>query len=232
LRSVNNPDIETIDNQLRSDFDSYVEGRNISTRNFFITKARIELLSIDKKENILASIKYLYPDTYLISIRNVTGIEAARIYITKDTLIINDRINRQILYGKPKIVGRKYGVTPEIFPIFLGDLIGEKRTSSANGCDKGFSSVNSTIDGAKIQYLLDCKRGKAVSAIREGSNNKDFYKLSFEKFNKIGDLIYPESIKVEYSDMKINIRIEKIEYPWTGSIEFIPGKNYETVELL
>lgn len=232
LRPVNSPLIETVDIQEKSDIGSYVEGQNITGHNFFITKAHIELLSVNKNENLLASIKYLYPNTYLISIRSVTGIEAARIYITNDTVIINDRINRQVLFGKPGIIGRKYGVSPEIFPLLLGDFIREKGNTSSTGCDNGFSDVSSTISGAKIRYLLDCKKGKAVSAVREGSNNKDIYKFRFEKFNKIHDLIYPTGIKAEYSDMKINVRIEKIVFPWNGTIEFIPGKNYEMVELL
>ena len=40
----------------------------------------------------MATIKYELPDKYLISIRSKAGIEAARIFITKDTVLINDRI--------------------------------------------------------------------------------------------------------------------------------------------
>ena len=143
--------------------EQLVVKQNITSQSFFISKARIELISNDGIENFLATIRFLYPDTFLISLRSKTGIEAARIFFTSDTILINDRINRKLLFGRPGSAGRKYGITPEILPVLLGDFIGVNGNQINNECVKGIAVVNTTIAGSKIRYEIDCGSAKVIS---------------------------------------------------------------------
>ena len=210
-----------------------LENKNITSNNFFIQKAKIEILSEGTAENFLASIKYLKPDTFLISLRSKTGIEAARIFLTKDTILINDRINRILRYGNSATIERNYGITSEILPVILGDYVKSVEIRDIKtDCVDGTAVVKSNFNGARLIFNIDCKEGKAVSVLREGSIEKFATAINFKKFIKIHNVVYPSRIKLKYSGLEVNIEIEKVESPWIGDIDFIPGKNYEVVELL
>lgn len=212
--------------------EELVVKQNITANNFFINKARIEIITRDVKESFLATIKFIYPDTFLVSLRSKTGIEAARIYFTGDTILINDRINRKLFYGRPGNAGRKYGISPEILPVLLGDFIDENVNQSDNECINGEIVINTAIAGNKIRYLIDCNNAKVITVSRESSNNNIPAIIKFGKFIREGGIFFPSIIDIEYSEMNVNIKIEKMEYPWNGNIDFINGNNYELVELL
>lgn len=232
LRPAFRPEQKVIGDKDKVNLFEVVKNQNITLHNFYIQKAQVEINSNNTSETFLASIKFLYPDTFLISIRSKAGIEAARIYFTKDTILINDRINRKLLYGKPAIAGRKYGIAPESFPLILGDMISENGNVLFSECLNGEATLNSSFHGSKIKYVLDCEKGKVASAVQEGSNSSILTVLKFEKFIRERDIFYPSDISIVKDELKINIRIDNIEYPWNGTIEFIHGKNYELIELL
>jgi len=206
--------------------------QNITRHNFFISKARVEVVSDNGRDNFLATVKFLYPDTFLISFRSKTGIEAARVYITNDTILINDRINRKLLFGRPGTAGRKYGITPGILPVLLGDFISTNGNNLNNECVNGVAIVNTTIAGNKLSYIINCADAKVISVSRESSNNSSYSVIKFGKFIRESELYMPSNLSFDYPEMKVNIIIDKIEYPWNGNIEFIHGNNYELVELL
>jgi len=209
-----------------------VKDQNVTLHNFFIQKAQIEISSNAISENFLASVKFVYPDTFLISVRSKAGIEAARIFYTRDTILINDRINRQFLYGKPRLAGRKYRIAPETLQLVMGDLISENNEILLSECVNGLATLNVSIHGSKIKYIVDCEKGKVASAIQEGSLGSVLTVLSFDRFIRDSEIYYPSRIIISNDEVKVNIRIEKLEYPYSGNIEFIPGKNYELIELL
>ncbi len=223
----------SIGQSVDNDIISNIEIKNISKKNFFIQKAQVEISSSGLNENFLASVKFLTPDTFLISLRSKTGIEAARIYLTNDTVLINDRFNRQLIYGKPARLGMKYGLTTEILPVVFGDYI--SNTERLNGeptCEKGITVLNSSLHGSKIKYIADCNEGKIIAASMESSTNQGSTDLKFGKFMKSGTVSYPSDITITYQEMIINIKIDRFESPWDGIIDFVPGKNYEIIELL
>lgn len=233
FRPTVNRDFGTISYSVDNDIIKVLENHNITSRNFFIQKAQVEVISTGINENFLASVKFLTPDTFLISLRSKTGIEAARIFLTGDTVLMNDRINRQMIYGKPEKVGMKYGITAEVLPLVFGDFISDiQGLKDKPGCEKGLAVVDSYKQGSKIRYIADCKEGKIISASRESSTNQGAMIFKFSKFVKIGSVSYPSDIIITYREMVINIKIDRFETPWDGSIDFVPGKNYELIELL
>ena len=69
---------------------------NLSKENFYIQKADIKVTQDNISVRFIASIKFRKPDSLLISVKSRTGIEAGRAFITKDTILINDRIKQKI----------------------------------------------------------------------------------------------------------------------------------------
>jgi hypothetical protein len=210
-----------------------VEKQNITNRNFFIQKAEIEVISDEYNQKFLASIKFNYPDSYLLSFKSKTGIEVARIFITEDTVLINDRFNKRLYFGKPENLKNKYGITYQLLPVILGDLIKSKGKSVDNIiCTDNKADISCSLSGVKIDYVVDCKKMKVISASQEISLKTNYTDIKYENFVKAGNGLVPTKIRVDFNESVISVKIEKIESPWEGTIEFIPGSRYEIIELL
>jgi hypothetical protein len=209
-----------------------LEDNNLLKKSFFIKKAAVKISSGDKIQRFIVSVKYLNPDKYLLSFRSKTGIEAARIFLSSDTVIINDRINRKLYFGKPESLEKKYGIALSVLPLLLGDYLKDKRNISRElSCKEGKLDLFSLIEGYKISYIIDCKNNKSIFTKIESSLNDRNVNLSYKNFISAGDALTPAEIQIRFQQTEINIRIENIESPWAGAIEFIPGKNYELVRL-
>ena len=217
----------------KSDIVSITENQNLTNNSFFIQKADVKVVRDGESESFIASIKYNIHGSYLISLRGKSGIEAARICITKDTILVNDRINRQLLFGKPGYVERKLGLPIDLLPIVFGDLISDrKETDIVAPCVDGNLHLEHNIRGVNIKYIVDCKKKKIISAVRAGNLNSELARLKFDKFISYGNGFFPSVIHITYIDSEIFIKIVKFEIPWEGDIEFIPGNKYEEIELL
>lgn len=220
--------------------DSYIElsdkilSRNMTTGNFNIVKAEVEIINNGDSQKLIASCKYRTPENYLLSIRNRTGIEAARIYITKDTILINDRIYRKLYCGSNEYLMDKYGLATNALPLIFGDYIDQiTEIEQLKDCKNGTAEIQGYLDRKEIWYYLDCGRAK-VSAIslcdKAGTAGINF---RYSNFKSVGKFIYPGQINIEdiKGRTKIGIKILSVEYQNIEQIGFIPGRNYEKIIL-
>lgn len=212
-----------------------VAKQNLSGKSFFIKKAEIEYVTEGQKKKLLATIKFEYPDRYLISLKSKTGLEGARIFINKDSILVNNRINKTIYFGKALYLRRKFGIDQSFLPLLLGDLIENKVTIIAKDqCFNGISDIVRYVRGLKIHYLIDCKKSKVIVADISNSYGSKNIGIRYSKFMKVGNFIIPKVVKMNSvnGNQEMDIKILKIEYPWNGVVKFIPGKGYEINELL
>jgi hypothetical protein len=236
--SVNRP-VRTADYGSQQQFSEEkeleeVKRQNIGNGSFFIQKAEIEVSGEEGVEKLIASVKFIYPDRYSVSIRNRAGIEAARIFISSDTILVNDRINRKQYCASPQYMYTKYGITISGLPIIFGDFVGENLSEViTDDCSDGFWNAESLLHGKKINYVIDCKKGKLASAVEEKDTGRDGIIFKFSEYFKSVGRYIPG--KIEIMNVKsftiITVRIGKIIYPWDGTIEFIPGNRYEIIIL-
>ena len=220
-----------------SDISIYesLAGTNLSNKGFFINKAEIEYISDEGKEKLIGTIKFKLPDEYLISLRSKTGIEAARIFINSDTLLINDRINRKLLCGSAQYLKRKYGLTISAIHVIFGDFICNNTSNMGSEvCEKGKVNIDCTIDNILFRYLIDCNKGKIISAIGVNNISESIVNIEYKNFYKTGTKLVPGSIEIKdgKSKTEINIFIRKLIHPWDGIIEFVPGNRYEIIDLI
>lgn len=207
--------------------------QNLSNKNFYIQKAEVDFDSPNSGISLIATIKYVVPDQYLISLRMKTGIEIARIYVDSDTVLANDRINRKLLHGEPSALSARYGIPLDIIPVIFGDFVGEVTGSQQQAnCENGTVNVGSYIKGVKLVYDIDCSHQKPVK-VRQESYSGITSGIQYDDFAKNGEGSIPRVITLTHheSGSTVKIKIEKIEAPWDGTIEFIPGSRYEHVEL-
>jgi hypothetical protein len=212
-----------------------VTNQNITNNNFFIQKAEIEILVQNNRQKLIGSVKFVHPDKYLISIKGRTGIEAARIYTSGDTMLINDRINKKVYSVSALYLKRKYGISRDFLPLIFGDIVLDKNPKDIKTiCIGDKISFNCAVKGILMNYEISCKRGKTILVKQLESNNLSSIKINYDNYIKNGNLLMPRSIELidTQRNIRLKIKVEKMQQPWTGKIEFIPGKNYETIEIL
>lgn len=211
-----------------------IKKQNITINNFFIQKAEIQIFSQEGTQKVLGSIKFERPDKYLISIKSRAGIEAARIFISDDTILINDRINRKQYYGSTQYLKSKYGITTSVLPIIFGDYITDNFSDNKAVCSDGKLNIIGTVDGMKIKYVIDCKKGKIILAIPENRLNEEGIEIQYSDFFKNGNVLSPGKIEIKdfQRETTVGIKIQKRESQWNGKIEFVPGNRYELIRLL
>lgn len=212
-----------------------IKDKNITGKNFFIQKAEINIFSPAGDEKVIGSIKYERPDKFLISIKSKTGIEAVRIFISEDTILVNDRINKRILYGDPDYLMNRYGISGNLIGLIVGDYISDNTLELNKAkCLNGELNLNDEAGGIKIKYIIDCKLNKVIYASNEKALNGHQIEMKFDHFKKMEANLLPEKIELKdiITNTDIVIHIKKIEYPWTGKVEFIPGYRYEVRRLL
>lgn len=214
-------------------FIEQVKALNITNSDFNITKAEIEIRNDKEKQKMICNMKYQKPGKYLVSLKSQAGIEAARIFITEDTVMINDRINKKLYYGKPDYLLEKYGITTEILPIVLGDLIANISYDEETDCQNGETVLESEVDGKEIIYTIDCRK-KKVNYIRYFNvENEKGIIIEYGKFYELEESTIPKNIRITDSteETSIYIDIERIEKGLEKDITFIPGKSYEKILL-
>jgi len=210
-----------------------IRALNITNNDFNIIKAEIDIIIGNESEKMLGNIKYKETETYLVSIRNHTGIEGARILITSDSILVNDRINKKLYYGSTDYLNKKYGITTKLLPIIVGDFIIGDNDSTVMECSKNDANIEADIGGKKIHYKIDCGKKKITSVIIEDEITGKKIKIEYKKFEKDGvcQIARKITIKSNEEEERIEINIEKYELGLENDITFIPGKKYEKILL-
>jgi hypothetical protein len=213
---------------------SDVIDNNISNHSFYIQKADITVAENNSSTRFFAIIKYKMPDSLMISFRARLGFEAARILITKDTLIISDRINKKARIGKPEELGNKYGIEPGLIFAILGDIIIDgKDKSNRIKCNQGLFTKDFRVGERQLSYTVDCKKEKVISTSLTGDSKTGSLKLEFSSFFCLGKIAVPGliSAKSDMSNLWFRMKVEKAEIDYKGNIGFRSPSNYKIVEL-
>jgi hypothetical protein len=200
-----------------------VERQNITANSFYIQKADIEINTPMGSEKFLGSLKFEKPDKYLLSI-----------FISKDTILVNDRINRKMYYGSADQMNLKYGVSFSEIPLIFGDFaLDTAQISTIQDCSAGKINIETYLKGTKGNYVIDCRKGKLAKALIINGSNKTGIEILYTNYLKHSSGLLPGVVQMNDLEKKIEIKlkIRKIEAPWIGKVEFIPGKQYENLQL-
>jgi hypothetical protein len=220
----------------RESFLRYVVKQNISDSSFFIEKALYSISTKNFDQSGNATIKFKPPDKYLISLKTIGGIEVVRIMLTGDSILINNRIERNYMFGSQEFIKRVYGISTDFLPLIFGDiLVFNKKIEKDLDCKEG-SSVFKILEGtALLEYSVNCDLHKTEETnILLGTVIGKKVSLKFQDYKKIGEKYVPEKIELKGPDpdFKLTIDIKKINLNWDGAMEFLPGKQYDKIPLL
>jgi hypothetical protein len=211
-----------------------IRENNITRRDFNIRKAEIEIVTPELNQKLLANLKFKYPSTYLLSIRTRTGLEAARVYITEDSVMINDRINRKLFYGATGYIGEKYGISANVLPLIFGDIISNINYTEINDkCINGETLFEGNYNDKIITGTIDCRKAKMLYTRIESQLGTNAVNIDFNDFKKSGQIEFPLNISIKSAEEEsvIILRINNIEFLKIEEISFVPGNRYERVLL-
>ena len=234
-RNVNKEDIILKEPILAKTIKGNVNNNNITKRGFIIQRADIEVTTKEERIKILGTLKFENPDKFLVSLKSNTGIEFVRIFISEDTLLINDRINKKLYCGSPEDLSLKYGLSAYALPLIIGDYLDDRINDKETVTVKdGKFSTECVFRGMNIRYNIDCKQNKTLSATMERSFNEGGIQIEYDNFVKKEGFVLPGRIKIFDlgKGATFEIRIKRIEFSWNGNIEFVPGKGYEMLRIL
>jgi hypothetical protein len=208
--------------------------RNLSNSGFFIHKGRIQTSGESGRISLFFTMKFAPPANYLISLRSKTGIEAYRIYLTPDTVLINDRFNKSVLYGNINDFERITGLPAALLKVSYGDLfLIDPKLQPDEVCIDNEVRLNEYFMGLMVKTTINCLNDKVKSVMLTTGVPDEFitieYKSTREDHNGL-----PK--KVEINDfrrkIKITLSLDKYTTPWIGDIEFIPGTGYSVKPLI
>lgn len=211
-----------------------IVNQNLTARSFYIEKAEFRIRNDEGEKTGLGTIKFLLPDRFLISIKSNTGIEIARISLTGDSIMINDRFNKKLYYGSSSYLRDKYGLTTSLLPIVFGDYVNdEKLNCNSINCNNGEISIDGLVKSLRVKYIVDCKTGKSILTSPGDKERDNVLKISYRDFFKVNSINIPGIIEMSDGNNKttIEIRIKKLVTPWDGTIGFLPGRQYEKIKL-
>lgn len=206
--------------------------RNISEYDYFIEKAEIKIVTNENTERYLFTIKHQKPDKYLVSIRNTSGIEGVRIFITEDSIFVNDRINSRLMIGKRSFLERRIGIPGDFFKVAFGDLVYDKKRagSKVEQINNQLNIISYRSDYA-YKSQIDSYLGKVIACEIINLITGKRKSLTFGNFARknmtVAQLITFED---EERNISAKVKISRIQIPWEGEINFIPGKGYAREE--
>lgn len=205
--------------------------KNLTSRNFFIQKADIRIITEERSNSLIASLKYNTEGVYLASIRAKSGLEILRVYLSGDTILANDRMHRRLYYGSASILKEKYGISLISLPVLLGDILIDKNMEKNEIiCTSGDETTLIVKIPGEVIQKIDCKAGKLkIAEIRE-NEEENLLKILYDDFVKTGDFVYPGNISIQDNvGSKIIIQIKKVTFDFSDTIAFNAGAGYEKV---
>jgi len=207
---------------------------NLTSSDFDINKAEMEISNNGNSQKLIVSVKYRKTGDYLLTVRHRTGIEAARIFISKDTVIINDRIYKKLYCGSNEYLLKKYGIATDALPIVFGDFSEQiKEAEQIKDCSNGTAEIQGYLDNKEIWYYVACDKAKVTGITVTDKIGTAGINFRFGDHKKSGSYIYPAHINIEdiSGKTKIDINIVSVDFKKSEPIEFIPGRSYEKIIL-
>jgi hypothetical protein len=160
--------------------------------------------------------------------------EAFRLYLTADTVLINDRLNKSVLYGSINDFERIVGLPAALLRVSFGDLFYiDPKLQEDELCIDNEIKLNEYFLGLMVKSTIDCRNEKVKSVLLTTGVPDEFITIEYKK-GRDDNIGLPR--KVEINDfrrkIKITLSLDKYTAPWLGDIEFIPGTGYQVKPLI
>ncbi len=179
----------------------------LDTLRAFTGRARLQVHTPEGTDNLSATIVARRNDTLLIRLSPGWGIEAARLLITPDSVLLHDRIHRRLYFGaRSEPAVRRLPLLTESDPFLslLGALYpppGRWRVTADSGHYYLYDP-----DGL-YRYVVDPARWRVTRYERYHPNGTLVESYRFEAFDRFGRVFLPRQLLLERPAVGVTVRL-------------------------
>ena len=187
-------------------------------------KAKVNYLENNERQNVKANIRIKKDSVIWIQFAGVGGIEGGRVLITKDSLTMIDRINKEFYSSSYEELANKYRFEVSyqlIESMIIGNLpFGfEKKDRVSRQSDHFLIRQKSDIHSVENYVSRSTQRLEKVSI--EQASTRNTLNLLYKDFNMVNEVPFPfnSSATLKYNDRnktlftEINLIFSKAEIP-------------------
>jgi hypothetical protein len=216
------------------DYDKLVKN-NVSNNSFIINRVDIQINRNGEKQSLISTVRYnSEQERILIVLRTIAGIEVARFYTGKDTVIFADRFNQKVYYGKPDYFKEKFGIDVKQIFTLLGDyLVINDSELKDNDCVNGRKLIKISYKKELLSYIINCRLSKAEQIEINYANGANRILIDLGKFRTKGLYSFASEIKITGSEElgDLLIRMKAID-AYDNAIQIPVVRNdYEEIPL-
>lgn len=187
-------------------------------------KAKVNYLEENERQNAKANIRMKKDSVIWIQFSGVGGIEGGRVLITKDSLTMIDRINKEFhTYSYEELADKyKFDINYHMIEsMIIGNMpfVLEKKDKVSRQSDFFLVKQKSTIHSIENYISRSSQRLEKVSIEQEATRNT--LNLLYKDFNPVNKVPFPfsSSATLKYNDKnrtlftEINLAFSKAEIP-------------------
>lgn len=197
---------------------STIDGNQTNLTNYNFDIQKIEIIDNIKDDKYLAFLKFRTPDKYLVSLRTNLGIEIGKIFLTKDSLYVFDRIHNTFLDLSQEMKSKKYGVSSDILPLLFGDIIINLHSKSPE-CMSNKSTLSTPDNNISIKYLADCEKQQIVHSDYSYYNNK-LFSVSYDDFSNLNNLSIPNHVSIISNYYDFTLKYSNFKFDNLSDLSF------------
>ena len=161
---------------------------------YFSSRTKIKFESPKDKIRLTANIRIKKDSIIWFSLSPGVGIEAAKGLITKDSLILIDRINKNVIHYNFETLSKQFGFGlsyPLLESMIIGNMPIDRNGKDIVTRENDFYAVNQSLGALKINNIIGIKTRKLekLTATEDHSNNS--LELKYGDFKHVDEYVLP-----------------------------------------
>ena len=245
---------KTTRNSIGLTYERNVEGvkeslkkNKIDVNTIWIKKYNCEIIENWKRKEFYGDIKIIKGERIAITIKSGIGIETARILLTKDSVIIIDRIKREVYCGGYKRMEKYFGLIDCYKK--AEDLLVSNNTMIIEELEQDIRNEYGIKSGENRNEIIIYETGmkKRLKRFTIGMDNNsiveymekngeiEMMKVNYLSWNNVENLKFPKELQIEISkgsEKTIGIiKYERVEFDRQINTKFYIPDGYKVINL-
>lgn len=203
--------------------DNKLEVRNFDF-DYLKGKAKVNYLDNNERQNAKANFRIKKDSIIWVQFSGVGGIEGGRILITKDSVVMIDRINKEIhAFHYDELTDRyKFEIDYELIEsMILGNMPFQVDRKDKVSRQPDFFLVKQKYALSTIENYVNRNTQKLEKLVIEQDVTRNSLNLDYKKFNTINESLFPftSSVTLKYNNKnktlftEINLDFSRAEIP-------------------
>lgn len=175
-------------------------------------KTKIKYKDDSKSQKATANIRFKSDSLIWFSITPGLGIEAARGLISRDSIIILDKIHKEYSIIKFEDLSNQYHFNLDfnlIESILLGNMVWKVESSDKVIKEPGLYNITKKNGDLTISHLIGNNTMKLEKVFAISDSTKNSLDINYQDFEKINDKVFPKSVDIYIKYKAKNSNSEK-----------------------